>query len=142
MVTPLTELLKKGVNWAWTDKCDEAFRCLKEAMIKDPILALPDVSKPFQVQTDALDYAVGGGAGRLNQAVDALSCKPELATLKILASLSISVVNTPIKDPVFRTMLKLVKEGVTHQFWVENDLLSAKGTACMFRKPEIFIRHS
>ena len=58
--TPLTKLLKKGVTWAWTDKCAEAFRSLKEAMMKDPVLALPDVSKPFEVQTDASDYSLGG----------------------------------------------------------------------------------
>ena len=58
--TPLTELLKKGMIWAWTHKCAEAFRSLKEAMMKDPVLALPDVSKPFKVHTDASDYALGG----------------------------------------------------------------------------------
>ena len=55
----------------------------------------------------------------MNQAADALSRKAELATLKIMASLSASVVNTPLKerikenlekDPVVRTILKLVKE--------------------------------
>jgi hypothetical protein len=26
----------------------------------DPVLALPDHAKPFEVHTDALDYAIGG----------------------------------------------------------------------------------
>ena len=29
-------------------------------MMKDPVLALPTISKPFEVQTDASDYALGG----------------------------------------------------------------------------------
>ncbi|KAJ7951826.1 Ty3/gypsy retrotransposon protein [Quillaja saponaria] len=33
---------------------------MKLAMINDPVLALPDISKPFEVQTDASDYALGG----------------------------------------------------------------------------------
>ena len=57
---PLTELLKKGVTWTWTDKCVEAFKSLKDAMMQDPVLALPDVGRPFEVQTDASDYALGG----------------------------------------------------------------------------------
>lgn len=33
---------------------------LKEAMSKDPVLALPDIGKPFEIQTDASDFALGG----------------------------------------------------------------------------------
>ena len=58
--TPLTKLLKKGVTWTWIDRCVEAFKSLKEAMMRDLVLTLPDVSKPFEVQTDASDYALGG----------------------------------------------------------------------------------
>ena len=60
----------------------------------------------------------------------------ELATLRLLANMSASVVNTPIrerikknleKDPTVRTILKLIEEGKTRQFWVEDGLLWAKG---------------
>ncbi|KAJ7971439.1 Retrotransposon protein, putative, Ty3-gypsy subclass [Quillaja saponaria] len=59
-VAPLTELLKKGTVWHWGEPCQTAFEDMKLAMINDPVLALPDISKPFEVQTDASDYALGG----------------------------------------------------------------------------------
>ncbi|KAJ7943087.1 Retrotransposon protein, putative, Ty3-gypsy subclass [Quillaja saponaria] len=42
------------------EPCQTAFEDMKLAMINDPVLALPDISKPFEVQTDASDYALGG----------------------------------------------------------------------------------
>ena len=44
---PLTELLKKGVMWEWTDKCQKTFDELKTTMMKGLVLALLDISKPF-----------------------------------------------------------------------------------------------
>ena len=51
-------MLKKGVTWDWSDRCQGAFKDLKDAMMKDPVLALTDLTKPFEVQTDALDFAL------------------------------------------------------------------------------------
>ncbi|KAJ7978484.1 Retrotransposon protein, putative, Ty3-gypsy subclass [Quillaja saponaria] len=56
---PLTELLNKGTVWHWGEPCQTAFEDMKLAMINDPVLALPDISKPFEVQIDASDYALG-----------------------------------------------------------------------------------
>lgn len=58
--TPLTELLKKGVVWNWNKNCEDAFKSLKRAMREDLVLALPDGTKSFEVQTDASDFALGG----------------------------------------------------------------------------------
>ena len=57
---PLTDLTKKSKKWDWTLRCQEAFEKLKKAMTSAPVLALPDMSKPFEVETDASDYAIGG----------------------------------------------------------------------------------
>ncbi|KAL2235471.1 UNVERIFIED_CONTAM: Transposon Tf2-12 polyprotein [Sesamum indicum] len=57
---PLTNLLKMTETWNWTPQCQVAFDDLKRAMVTDPVLALPDMSKPFLVETDASDFALGG----------------------------------------------------------------------------------
>ena len=53
-------MLKKGKPHVWTEECQQAFQALKEAMSKDPVLALPDSGKAFEIQTDASDFALGG----------------------------------------------------------------------------------
>ena len=40
--------------------CQEAFERLKRAITEEPVLALPDHTKPYEVQTDASDFAIGG----------------------------------------------------------------------------------
>lgn len=56
---PLTQLLKKGVPFKWTAQMDEAFNALKQALVSAPVLALPDFSKTFTVETDACDMGIG-----------------------------------------------------------------------------------
>lgn len=53
LAKPLTELLKKGVMFVWTESTEQAFQLLKQSLISAPVLALPDFSKPFVVETDA-----------------------------------------------------------------------------------------
>ncbi|XP_074297503.1 putative mitochondrial protein AtMg00860 [Silene latifolia] len=60
IASPLTDLLKKDNKWEWSIDKNRAFEKLKEAVVQEPVLALPDISKPFEVETDASDYALGG----------------------------------------------------------------------------------
>lgn len=59
LARPLTDLLKKGALFVWTLAHQEAFDALKSAVVSAPVLALPDFSKPFQLQMDACDSGVG-----------------------------------------------------------------------------------
>lgn len=57
---PLTDLLKKDQSWEWTEKCEQAFTRVKEAVTTKLVLCLPDFSLPFEVHTDTSDRALGG----------------------------------------------------------------------------------
>ena len=56
---PLTDLLRKGAVYVWTDSQDQAFLALKQALTTAPVLALPDFSRPFVVETDASGTGIG-----------------------------------------------------------------------------------
>jgi hypothetical protein len=56
---PLTNLLKKNTMYVWTHDHDQAFSALKAAMSTAPVLALPDFSQPFAIETDACATGVG-----------------------------------------------------------------------------------
>lgn len=56
---PLTSLLRKGVVFVWTSEQEYSFQALKAALISAPVLALPDLQKPFLIETDASDKGIG-----------------------------------------------------------------------------------
>lgn len=56
---PLTMLLRKEVPFKWTVETEAAFQLLKQALVSAPVLALPDFSKPFTIETDAGDLGIG-----------------------------------------------------------------------------------
>ena len=56
---PLTNLLKKGELFVWTSIQEEAFLLLKQALSTTLVLALPDFTKTFVIETDASDKGVG-----------------------------------------------------------------------------------
>ncbi len=57
---PLTDLLKKNKAWEWSERCQKSFEDLKKAVTEEPVLGLPDHTKPYEVHTDASDFAIGG----------------------------------------------------------------------------------
>jgi hypothetical protein len=57
---PITELLKKGNKYVWSEACDEAFQHLKKLLTNSLVLAEPDTTKPFDVYCDASGTGLGG----------------------------------------------------------------------------------
>ena len=57
---PLYALLRKDVTWEWAAAQQRAFEALKHALCEAPVLALPNFNKPFTIETDASDTAIGG----------------------------------------------------------------------------------
>ncbi|KAH7621132.1 putative Transposon Ty3-G Gag-Pol polyprotein [Nannochloris sp. 'desiccata'] len=56
----MTELLKKKVDFVWGPQQQESFDFLKEKRIHAPVLTLPSPDFPFEMFTDASDFAIGG----------------------------------------------------------------------------------
>jgi hypothetical protein len=50
---PMTELLKKGVKFEWSQKCVDAFHALRQHLTTAPVLAQPDNPKSFDIYCDA-----------------------------------------------------------------------------------------
>jgi hypothetical protein len=59
LAKPLHSLLKKGVKFDWTPECKQALDELIEQVAQDPILVAPNGQEPFELETDALAYAIG-----------------------------------------------------------------------------------
>lgn len=55
---PLHDMLKKG-QFQWSEPQDKAFQQLKHALITAPVLALPNFSQPFILETDASGTGIG-----------------------------------------------------------------------------------
>jgi len=59
IVAPLTQLTRKDQPFAWTDRCEESFKELKQRLASTPVLVIQDVSKPFEVYCDASHRGLG-----------------------------------------------------------------------------------
>ena len=58
LAKPLHRLTKKGREFTWTQESDQAFNTLKQKLTSAPVLALPNWSKSFLLDTDASETGI------------------------------------------------------------------------------------
>ena len=56
---PLNELTKKDVSWTWGIEQQTAFDMLKNLITSEPVLAQPNLEKPFKLEVDSSGFARG-----------------------------------------------------------------------------------
>lgn len=56
---PLKDLLCKGAVFQWTPATKHAFKLLRSALTHAPVLALPNFSDTFVLETDACNMGIG-----------------------------------------------------------------------------------
>jgi len=58
---PLSQVTKGGAKekFFWSKSQQKAFGELKHRLCSAPVLTLPDLQQPFEIETDASDYAIG-----------------------------------------------------------------------------------
>ena len=59
LAQPLNNLLRKDQKFEWTENCQKAFDQLKKRFTEEPVLMMPDQTKPFQIEMDASKYTTG-----------------------------------------------------------------------------------
>ncbi|KAH9289163.1 hypothetical protein KI387_033280, partial [Taxus chinensis] len=59
IATPLHIVAAKIKSFDWGKEQDKSFELLKYKISHAPVLALPNLQQPFEVETDASDYTMG-----------------------------------------------------------------------------------
>ena len=77
----MTKLTGKNTPWNWSSQCQDAFTGLKADLTDSPVLASPDITKHFEVVTDACGEGIGAVLMQEGQPVAYLSRKLQGAEL-------------------------------------------------------------
>jgi len=56
---PLHQLSNSSTAFNWTNEASSNFDQLKKALCSSPVLRLHDLSQPFEIESDASQYAIG-----------------------------------------------------------------------------------
>jgi hypothetical protein len=74
LARPLNDLTKKDKKFEWTDECQNTFDIMKKKFTEEPVLMIPDHSKPFQIKSDASKIATGAVLTQLDSNGDRHPC--------------------------------------------------------------------
>ena len=102
---PLNKLTRKNVPFNWGSDQQSAFDKLNELITSASILRNPDSNKPFIVETDASNFAVGA---ILSQEFD--------GQLYPIAYISTSLTNSQLNYPIFDKELLAIKVALWRHF--------------------------
>jgi hypothetical protein len=56
---PLNKLTRKDIEWMWTEQHQKAFKELQNRVTSEPVLAHPELDKPFELEVDTSGFAIG-----------------------------------------------------------------------------------
>jgi hypothetical protein len=117
----LNKLTKKDQKWVWDNQSETSFNDLKKLFVERTILAPADPTKPYTVETDASDYALGA---RLTQPGNDGKPRPVAFWSRKMIPAEI---NYDIHDKELLAIVSALKvwraylEGATHQVLVKSD---------------------
>ena len=66
---PFFDSLKGNKRFLWDDKCEQAFRLLKEYLSKPSLLSKPIKGEPFYIYLAVTEYAISGASVREEEKV-------------------------------------------------------------------------
>ena len=74
-ISPILELMKKGVRWHWNEKHQAAFQKVKSLLSADIMLQFQDPTQPYYLQTDASNHAISAVLYQHNEdAIKIIAC--------------------------------------------------------------------
>jgi hypothetical protein len=56
----MTKFLENEAKFEWSPQCEDTFLTLKKHLTTAPVLAQPDIEKPFDMYCDASSTGIGG----------------------------------------------------------------------------------
>uniref|UniRef100_A0A8H7K2I8 RNA-directed DNA polymerase n=1 Tax=Bionectria ochroleuca TaxID=29856 RepID=A0A8H7K2I8_BIOOC len=121
IAAPLHDITKKGIEFQWDDKQQEAFNKIKNRILSEPVLRMFDPTREVELETDALDYAIGA---QLGQRDDKGVLHPVAFFSKKLHGAEL---NYPIYDKEFMAIMRAFEEfehyclGTIHKVKVYTD---------------------
>ncbi len=100
----LNKLTKKNIPWEWTEEREEAFQTLKRLICEEPVLLMPRMEQPFELEVDTSNYAIGA---TLNQ-------KDELGRWHLVAYYSTTLSKTERNYDIYDKELLAVIKALHH----------------------------